>query len=602
MFEQLDALIALIFIYLLLSLMVTSLMELTTQIEGLRGKILCRSIGRLLVVEGDRKTSAELLKRFYQHPRILQLQGDNRALPSYIPDELFKQVLLESLTGRPWSELRHRPYQLEQALLALGHLQVGKTLLQIWEESEGRVPAFWAGVGQWFADTQSRASGWFQRSVRIRLLLLGLLVAIAANANTLQMFQRMLEDDSLRALYVNSALQFDQSRYQQLGSQLEGGGDAVVIPPSSAERLQQIKLAASEVVPVLGWENAPPITWKSLIGWLLTAIALSLGAPFWFDLLQKVARMRTSLRPVPPKESATEERGEEAGERDLTSATAVELEAFSHFQPQQTHPDPLHALWMARFADLAYRDEQEIASRCQEWGLEYEFYAVGGSAWNDTQYLLAYNHQTLILAFRGSEPGNVSDLLTSARLPLTPALWNRSLRVHTGFQEALNAAWDAQLKERLAQLHHNRYLWISGHNLGAALAVLAASRIAHLAASSRPLLRGLYTIGQPRVGDRAFAEDLERRLGNYYCRVVNHRDPIPVLPPPLHFTHAGSVFYLNESGRLLIDPPLWYRALDRIDYSNDRQRLQQHLRESLGDHASTRYLTLLHSAAAQQQR
>lgn len=37
--------------------------------------------------------------------------------------------------------------------------------------------------------------------------------------------------------------------------------------------------------------------WEVLIGWILTAIAISLGAPFWFDILNKFMVIRSTVKP-----------------------------------------------------------------------------------------------------------------------------------------------------------------------------------------------------------------------------------------------------------------------------------------------------------------
>ena len=55
----------------------------------------------------------------------------------------------------------------------------------------------------------------------------------------------------------------------------------------------------------VGWDRADPRTipnnfggWLiKIIGWLLTAIAISLGAPFWFDLLNKFMVVRSTVKP-----------------------------------------------------------------------------------------------------------------------------------------------------------------------------------------------------------------------------------------------------------------------------------------------------------------
>ena len=107
----------------------------------------------------------------------------------------------------------------------------------------------------------------------------------------------------------------------------------------------------------------------------------------------------------------------------------------------------------------------------------------------------------------------------------------RSTRVHEGFQ-------DAFLPTALVIGKG-----VSGHSLGGALAVLLA---ATLAENGIPVA-GLYTFAAPRVGDEAFAEQLNGSLaGKAHWRVVNEADLVPHLPSELRFSHGGE-------RRLLVD-------------------------------------------------
>lgn len=103
--------------------------------------------------------------------------------------------------------------------------------------------------------------------------------------------------------------------------------------------------------------------------------------------------------------------------------------------------------------------------------------------------------------------------------------WDREGRVHRGFLKALDAVW-TPLQAHLHELE-GRSLWLTGHGLGAALAVLAAHRCA--ASGLRPA--GVYTIGSPAVGDQAFTTGFRTALDNRCFRYINGRDGVTRLPP-----------------------------------------------------------------------
>ena len=109
----------------------------------------------------------------------------------------------------------------------------------------------------------------------------------------------------------------------------------------------------------------------------------------------------------------------------------------------------------------------------------------------------------------------------------------------------------------------------------------------------KPALGALYTYGQPRCGNSAFADELESALGNRFYRSVNNRDIVPLLPPPvsaLPYRHTGRVAYFNEFGDFILDPPLWYRALDKVVFSS--KDVPSKLKETLSDHNMSGYVKL----------
>lgn len=144
---------------------------------------------------------------------------------------------------------------------------------------------------------------------------------------------------------------------------------------------------------------------------------------------------------------------------------------------------------LGRAAHLAYKDRETIGIKLQEWDMKLvQFFDR-----QNTQAYLAKNDQTCILAFRGTQPNMIRDWLYDLDSRFVSAPKGMVGRVHVGFQNALNAiwpdVWSALKKERGA-----RSLWITGHSLGGALAILATARL-HFS-KSQPI-NGLYTYGQP---------------------------------------------------------------------------------------------------------
>jgi hypothetical protein len=172
-----------------------------------------------------------------------------------------------------------------------------------------------------------------------------------------------------------------------------------------------------------------------------------------------------------------------------------------------------------------------------------------------------------VLAFRGTVPDDFINWLTDTNTTLQPFHFGR---VHTGFfrnveplwkdvaetiEDALETAGDGGDGQPSGTLQN---LYITGHSLGAAMAVIATARIfSDDYATWQPLVRGAYTYGQPMVGDADFCKHYERQFELY--RHVYRKDVVPHLPPSEvgRFVHFGQEFLATEPGAgwQYADPP-----------------------------------------------
>ncbi len=146
-----------------------------------------------------------------------------------------------------------------------------------------------------------------------------------------------------------------------------------------------------------------------------------------------------------------------------------------------------------------------------------------------------------IVAFRGTEPVNLISWLTDADVitrPLTPD-WIGEGRVHRGFFVNVEAVWDDVLRE-LRQGSAPEVIYVTGHSLGGAMAVLAATQLRSMD-EFKTKMRGVYTYGQPAVGDQTFADWGTKTIGSMLYRHVYHHDLVPQLPPTTtgYFVHFG---------------------------------------------------------------
>lgn len=153
------------------------------------------------------------------------------------------------------------------------------------------------------------------------------------------------------------------------------------------------------------------------------------------------------------------------------------------------------------------------------------------------------------MAFRGTDER--ADWWTNLRLIPETTPWGR---VHQGFQQAANAFWPELAQHAREATERQERLWITGHNLGGAMAMLAAAR---LTAEEGTDLDGLYTYGQSPAAYRRFARRVQRTLQDRYFRFVNYRDAVVHLALGELSEHVGQLFYFDRQGVLHDGPSFW---------------------------------------------
>ena len=311
-----------------------------------------------------------------------------------------------------------------------------------------------------------------------------------------------------------------------------------------------------------------------------------------------------------------------------------ERDQYTYFAFAAEHPfpapkvqgasfDPGRAAWAADAAMLAYgrfgatpMAVDETHSILAHAGFtQHELIGNWTPDAKGTQGFFASNSDFAILSFRGTERGDLGDLVWDLE-PLTvtePPVANgrgafrvvarvaafleqrlsSECVVHEGFQRALEAVWPAteKLINDYRAAHPDAEICFTGHSLGAALAALAISRFTGGSAS-------LYTIGCPRVGNTVFCNRVHGRADLGTFRFVNGDDlvtHVPIEAPFYH--HAPQLAYHIQPGGTMV--PFEYGAMADLDDLNKVARgLRDHWRfldlnaEAPGplvDHSPARY-------------
>ncbi|MFN2607250.1 MAG: hypothetical protein ABR511_05055 [Acidimicrobiales bacterium] len=351
--------IGLIVLYSLLSLVSSKINELASTVLSLRGRNLLRAV-KLLV--GD-----DCGHQIYDHPLVRSLyDGDPpgmgkrgprewlRRYPSYLPAEKFVMAVLKdavpsaikappplppdpralvatasNLVPPPAAAARSGalaavdwPAKITSELSALPDGTIKRSLCDIWDAASYDVVAFRAGVEDWFNHTMDRASGWYKRRTQLMVLIIGFLLALALNVDTIRITQQLWADGPLRSAVVEEVKKLPvpptttSTTVQPVPPAAPGSSQTTTTTTPTGQLQQQVIQIQQDLRQVdglnlpLGWgrglrPHGLVAVLVALVGWLLTAVALSLGAPFWFDLLAKVAALRGSgtKEPTPTQES-----------------------------------------------------------------------------------------------------------------------------------------------------------------------------------------------------------------------------------------------------------------------------------------------------------
>jgi len=283
-----EVVIGLSFLYAVLSVIASSVNELVSSAFALRAKTLEKGVANLLA-------NPEEAAAIYAHPVIRSLFRSNRR-PSYIPSETFALALLDTKVKPAVGVVTDQVAAITSTIHDLPAGRVKDTLDILWRDAKHDADKLRKGVEAWFDDTMERVSGWYRRLIQVILLGIGLTIAVTLNINTLTVAQRLWTDGPLRAAVVQQAAR--ETPPDAAGTEASG-------TQGVGKRLDSVERSLRTVdglsLPI-GWSTQaqPSSWWVAGAGWALTALAISFGAPFWFDVLGQVARLRSSgVRPDP---------------------------------------------------------------------------------------------------------------------------------------------------------------------------------------------------------------------------------------------------------------------------------------------------------------
>jgi len=342
--DVLDIAITMVFVYFLLSLLVMTVAELISRVFALRSSNLVNAISDLLA--DPEINDSKLVDDFWKHPLMARLtrQGTGHGIgqgndkPSYIPANLFVLALLDAIKGQvhPAKDFANA----EDVRSALNELrntgsvtagpkydQLVTLLLAIIGVDTSTLKQAQVDVAKWFDDYMDQASGWYRRKMQMITLALAIAVVAVLNADSLAILDAVSSNAELRQAAVAAATAYVQEHPSPVLSPTEpiSGTQTTVDLVKPVKAIIELQDTLADLNLPVWWtpaEDRVPKDWAGwlykVLGLLITALLVSIGAPFWFDLLNRLVNLRATGNPpdkmpdlpgenekAPPKGNAT---------------------------------------------------------------------------------------------------------------------------------------------------------------------------------------------------------------------------------------------------------------------------------------------------------
>jgi len=201
----------------------------------------------------------------------------------------------------------------------------------------------------------------------------------------------------------------------------------------------------------------------------------------------------------------------------------------------------------AILSKYAYKEERLMKAKAEELGYTSTTFIEKGNA----QCYILEDETRLVVAFRGTELTEAKDVIADIKFCKSKSKTKGG--VHDGFFDEVNSLWSAITKHIGKEERKYKKIWMSGHSLGGAMSLLAASRLPSRIAS-------VYTYGAPRVGNKRWCST--QRFVHH--RYVNNNDIVPTLPPVvLCYRHYGELHYINYYGNIR-KLSVWQKIKDQL--------------------------------------
>lgn len=294
--QSLDIVIGMVIVFLTVSMVCSSVNELIASALGLRAATLRGALDSLL--------GSSLAQTVIDHPAIPAAKNNGAKTPAYIEPTLFASALLDYLVPGPVVPQAAAGPQIAAAQAALAApanpaatAKVAaafaaspsrEALSAFVQTANGDYARLQQQVSGWFDAYMDRVSGQYKRNSQIYIAVIAIFVVGILNVDSLKAFNKL-----------NTQPAFTQGLVAQTQTLLKSHNDSATTTANIGAEVDTLNTRITTIPVPIGWHVGPNQEdrlipwWRHLIGLLITMVAASLGAPFWFDALSKLANLRS---------------------------------------------------------------------------------------------------------------------------------------------------------------------------------------------------------------------------------------------------------------------------------------------------------------------
>jgi hypothetical protein len=320
--DFLDLVIGLIFIYLIYSIACSTLWEIIVNLSHLRGNMLYRWVldnfsqpDHNEIPLGEKIVNHPLIKGLSKKPNFSKATNWK---PTYISSNVFADVLVDLIVNNDSKEddspatiidINSFKNILENTRILVPGLK--RIFLQYIGESSGNLQLVKEKIGKWFDEAQERLIGSYKKNLQIWIFVIAIILVGFTNADTFNLANYLYNNNEVRQSLANQAVLFVRDSVNIVKIKPI---DTVAVDSAALRKQEELVSKIKENLNTLKELNKDinqasiPVGWaiedfksynlleiiKKLGGLLLTAFAVSMGAPFWFDILSKLANLRSA--------------------------------------------------------------------------------------------------------------------------------------------------------------------------------------------------------------------------------------------------------------------------------------------------------------------